>query len=60
MRAIRLYTLEDGDENAEGEEAEILSVHESSFKVSKQNLIKRKFPYINAFNQEGPTIVNAM
>ena len=28
--------------------------------VSKKKLMKRKFPYINMFDHEGPTIVRSM
>ena len=52
--------LEDSDETSEGEEAEILVVHDSSLLVSKQNLVKRKFLYIDMFDHEGPAVVNAM
>ena len=58
--AIRYYTLEDGDENSEGEEVEIIVVHYSNFAVSKQNLVKREFPYISTFNHEGPALANTM
>ena len=57
---IRFYMLEDGDETAEGEEYEIFLVHNSGLAVSKQKPVKRKFPYINTFDHEGPVVVNAM
>ena len=57
---IRFYNLEDCDETAEGEEAEILVVHDSNLAVYKQDFGKREFPYIDTFNHEGPTVVNAM
>ena len=34
--------------------AEILVVYDSIFAASKQNLVKRQFPYLNMFNHEGP------
>ena len=57
---IHSYNIEGGDENVEGEESEILVVHGSNLAVSKQNLITRKFPYIDTFDHEGPALVNAM
>ena len=57
---IRFYAIEDVDETEEGEEAEILVVHESSLAVSKQNPIKRKSPYIDMLDHEGPSVVSAM
>ena len=54
------YMLEDGDDNAEVEEAETLFIHDSSLAVYNQNLVKRKFPYINMFNHEVSVVVNAM
>ena len=58
--AIRFYMLEDGDETAEGEESEIPVFHDSSLALSKKNFVKRKFPYINTFDHEGPAVVNTM
>ena len=58
--AIWLYPIEDGDENEEGEEAEIFIIHDSSLAEAKQNIVKRKFPYIDKFNHEGTTTVSAM
>ena len=52
--------LEDGDDTAEVEEAEILFVHDSSLAVYNNNLIHREFPYINMFNHEVLAVVNAM
>ena len=57
---IHSYNIEGGDENVEGEESETLVVHGSNLAVSKQNLITRKFPYIDTFDHEGPALVNAM
>ena len=58
--AISLYALEDGGNTEEGEESEIPIIHNSSLVESKQNLVKRKFPYIDTFDHEGPTVVSAM
>ena len=58
--AINFYTLEDVDYTAEGEEAEILFVHNSSLAASKKNRVTRKFPYIDTFNHAGPAVVNVM
>ena len=57
---IRFYAIEDGDDTEEGEEAEIIVIHESSLTASKKNLVNRKFPYINTFDHECPTVVSAM
>ena len=57
---IRFYNLEDSDETAGGEEAEILVIHDSKIAVSKQNLVNSKFPYIYTFDHERPAVVNAM
>ena len=57
---IRFYTLEDGDDTVEGEETEICLVYDSTLTVYRQNLIKRKFPYIDTFNHEIPAVVNNM
>ena len=35
-------------------------VYDSILAVSKQNLVKRQFPYIDTFDNEGPVIINAM
>ena len=56
--AIRFFTLEDSDETEEWEEAEIVVFHDSSFTLSKQNLVKRKLPYIDTFDDEEPIVVN--
>ena len=58
--AIRFYGIEDGDNNEKGEEAEILVVYDSSLAASKQNIVKRQFPYINTFDHEGPVVINTM
>ena len=57
---IRLYKLEDSDETEEVEESYILVVHNSSLAVYKQNLVKRKFPYIDIFDHGKPAVFNAM
>ena len=44
---ILFYAIEYLDETEKGEEAEILVVYDSSLAASKQNLIKRNFPYID-------------
>ena len=56
----RFYMLEEVDETAEVEQAEILFIQDSSLVVSKQNLVKSKFPFIDMFNHEGPSVFNAM
>ena len=57
---IRLYDIEDCDETEEGEEAEILVIYDSSFAASKKNLVNRKFPYIDTFNNEVPVVISAL
>ena len=57
---IRSYELEESDETEEGEEAEIIVIHESILAASKQNLVKGIFPYIYTFDHEGPAVVSAM
>ena len=57
---IRFCAIEYGDETEEGEESEILVVYDSSLAGSKQNLVKRKFPYIDTFNHEVPVVISAM
>ena len=57
---IHFYILEYDDKTAEGEEAEILVLHDSNLVVSNQKLIKMKLPYINTFDHEGPAVVNVM
>ena len=42
--AIIFYGIEDGGKTEEGEESEILVIHDSSLAASKKNLVKRKFP----------------
>ena len=57
---IRFYTIEDGDETAEREQAWILVIHDSNLALSKQNLVNSKFPYIDMFDHEGPAVVSTM
>ena len=47
-------------ETEDGEEAEIIAVYDSSLEESKQNLVKRKFPYINTLYHEVPTVISTM
>ena len=58
--AIRFYDIEDIYETENGEEIEILVVYDSSLAESKQNLVKRQFPYIDTFDHEGPVVINDM
>ena len=57
---IRFYDIEDGKYTEEGEESEILVVHNSILAVYNQNIVQRKFPYIGMFDHEGPALVSAM
>ena len=56
----RFYELYDVDKTEEGEEAETIVIHDSILVESKQNHVKRKFPYINTFDHEGPAGVSTM
>ena len=58
--AIRFYDIEDGDDNEEGQEEEILVVYDSILTTSNQNLANRKLPYINTFNNEGLIVISVM
>ena len=58
--AIRFYDIEDSDETEEGEESEILVVYDSSLAAFNKNLVKRKFPYIDMFDHEGPAVISAI
>ena len=49
----RFYDIGDGDGTEEGEDAEIIVVYDSILMVSKQNLVMRKFSYIDTFDHEG-------
>ena len=44
----------------EGEESEILVIHDSSLAESKKNNFKGKFLYIDKFDHEGTTVISAM
>ena len=57
---ICLYEIEDDDKTEEGEEKEIFVIQSSSLAASKQNLVKRKFHWIDTFDNEGPSVINAM
>ena len=56
----RLYAIEDCDKTKEAEESEILIIHDSSLTVSKQNLVKSKFPYIDTFDQKETAVVSTI
>ena len=47
---IRLYEIEGGDKTEEGQEVEILIMHDKILMETMQNLVKRKFPYIDTSN----------
>ena len=57
---IRFNAIDDIDEIQKVEEVEIIVVYDSSLASSKQNLIKRQYPYIYTFNQKGPIVIRAM
>ena len=57
---ILSYELEYSDKTEGGEEVEILIPHDKSLAAFKKNLVKSKFPYTNAFNHEGLTVISAM
>ena len=57
---IRFYDIEDGKYTEEGEESEILVIHDSSLAVYKKNLVNRRFPYIDTFDHERPSVLNEM
>ena len=58
--AIRFHAIEEDYYTEEGEELEIRVIYNSSLTASKQNLVKRKFPYIDTFDNEGPTLFSAV
>ena len=58
--SIRFYEILDRDNTEEVEEAEILITHNKSLAASNQNLVKRKFPYIEMFDHEVPAVVSAI
>ena len=57
---IHFYAIENVDDTEEVEESEILAVYDSGLAASKQNLVKRKFNYINTFDHEKPAVISAM
>ena len=57
---IKFYELEDRGKTEEGEEEEIIVIYDSRLAESKQNIVKRKLPYINTFVHEGPAVVSVM
>ena len=54
---IHFYKIKDVDKTEKGYEAEILVVRDSILAVSKQKLVKGKFPYIDTFDHEGPAVL---
>ena len=56
---IRFYEIEDDEKTEEGEEAEILVIHDSSLAASKKN-IKRDSPYINIFDYKITSMIHTM
>ena len=57
---IRFYGIEDGYETEEREDAEIPIIQDKRLPATKQNLAKRKFPYIDTLDHMGPALVCAM
>ena len=57
---VRFHAIKYSENTEEGEEVEIIFIYNSNLSISKQKLVKRKFPYIDTFDPEGPTIVYAM
>ena len=57
---IRFYEIEDGDKTEEVEESEILVVHYSSLASFNKSLFKRKFPWVEMFYYEVPTMINVI
>ena len=58
--AIYFYEIEEYSNTEEGEEEEILIIHDKSLPRTKQNLVKRNFAYIDTFNNTGTDVVCAM
>ena len=56
---IRFYEIEDDEKTEEGEEAEILVIHDSSLAASKKNT-KRDSPYINIFDYKITSMIHKM
>ena len=57
---IRFYKTEDGYLTEEVQEEEILTMHDKILTATKKNIVKRKFPYIDTFENQGPSVVRAM
>ena len=57
---IRVYEIENSDKTEEGEDSEILIIHNKSLAPTKQKLVKRKFPYINTFDHQVTTVVSTI
>ena len=57
---IFFYEIEEDDKTKEVEEAEILIIHNQSLTETKQNIIKKKFPYIDMFGCQGSSVVRAI
>ena len=58
--AIRFYEIEYGNKTKKLEESEIFFINDSILMASNQNLVKRRFPFINMFNHKGPYVISAM
>ena len=58
--AICFCELEEGDNTKEGEDAEILIIQDKILASTKQNLIKRKLPYIDTFDKQVAAVACAM
>ena len=58
--SIHLHDIKYVDDTEEVEESEILFIYTSILAASKQNLVKKKFPYIKTFDYEGPTVLSSM
>ena len=58
--AICFYEIEDSDTDEELEESGILIIHDKSLVTTKQNLVKRKFPYIDTFIRQVTAVVRKM
>ena len=57
---VLFHAIEDSENTEEEKEVEILVIYNIILTASNQNLVYRKFPYIDTFDNEGPTIVDAM
>ena len=58
--AIRVYEIYDSDNTKKVKYAEILGIQDKRLVTTKQNLTKRKFPYINTFNHKVPAVACVM